>query len=195
MRKQPIIEGTNDVVDFLKQQHQEIKGLFASVLAARGLERQDAFFELRRLMAIHETAEEEVVHPAARRARGIGENVVADRLREEHEAKTALSALEQMDVASSEFEIKLRTLQAAVFAHAAAEESEEFANLSDELDEDRLRQMRKAVQFAESIAPTRSYPGIESAVANRLIGPFVALVDRARDALGRRESDVRSSQR
>jgi hypothetical protein len=43
--------------------------------------------------------------------------------------------------------------------------------------------MRKAVKFAESVAPTRPHPGVESAPANMLAGPFVAMVDRVRDAL------------
>jgi hypothetical protein len=41
----------------------------------------------------------------------------------------------------------------------------------------------EAVAFAESIAPTRPHPGVESAAANMLVGPFAAMLDRARDAI------------
>jgi len=185
MKELATINSSRDVIAFLKQQHQQVKGLFSRVLATRGKQRQEAFFDLRRLMAIHETAEEEIVHPAARRAKNVGEAVVAARLREENEAKRALAELENLDVNSPEFEARFRTLETAVLAHANAEEEQEFDKLADELPETELQKMRTAVQFAESIAPTRPHPGIESATANALVGPFATLVDRARDALSK----------
>ena len=57
-----------DVVAFLKSQHEQIAGMFEKVFSATGKARTEAFFELRRLMAVHETAEEEIVHPVAARA-------------------------------------------------------------------------------------------------------------------------------
>jgi hypothetical protein len=42
--------------------------------------------------------------------------------------------------------------------------------------------MRKAVEFAEKVAPTRPHPGVESASGNVLAGPFAAMIDRTRDA-------------
>jgi hemerythrin superfamily protein len=194
MKTELTIKTTSDVVDLIKRQHEQIKTLFAKVLGTRGEERQEAFYDLRRLLAIHETAEEEVVHPAAKKARGIGESVVAARLREEKEAKTVLAALEQMHVDAPAFETNLRALQNAVLAHATAEEQEELRFLAEELDEGRLQSMRKAVQFAESTAPTRPHPGIESRAANLLAGPFASLIDRARDAIGgKRDADSRVS--
>src|SRR3954470_10888559 len=74
-----------DVVSFLKEQHQQVKSLFETVLAAQGEERAKAFYSLRRMLAVHETAEEEIVHPAARRAFADGEAVVQARLNEENE--------------------------------------------------------------------------------------------------------------
>lgn len=43
------------------------------------------------MLAVHETAEEEVVHPAARRTLAGGNELVDDRLAEESEAKDMLS--------------------------------------------------------------------------------------------------------
>ncbi len=183
MKRSLEISSAKDVVGFLKEQHEQIKGLFTSVLAQHGTRRQEAFLELRRLLAIHETAEEEVVHPAAKRARAVGEATVSARLREENEAKKALVDLERLDVDSRDFNTKFRMLHSAVLEHAQREEAEEFDKLGDELSEDQLRRMRKAVEFAEAIAPTRPHPGVESAAANMLIGPFATLVDRARDAI------------
>jgi hemerythrin superfamily protein len=178
-----MIDSGKDVVAFLKSQHQRIKGLFETVLAAEGKEREAAFASLRRLMAIHETAEEEVVHPAARRALPDGEAVVTARLNEENKAKKALAAIEKLDVASAQFETQLRALQADVLAHAESEEKQEFERLGDTLDRARLERMRSAVELAEKFAPTHPHAGVESATANLMVGPFAAMVDRARDAI------------
>jgi hemerythrin superfamily protein len=181
-----MIKNGSDVISFLKEQHQEIKALAARVSTSRGTERAQAFTTLRRTLAVHETAEEEIVHPAARRALPDGEAVVERRLKEENEAKKALAELETLDVESMEFETKFQTLKANVIAHAEAEEREEFDRLASKLDAPRLERMRKAAEFAESVAPTRPHPGIESQAANLLVGPFAAMVDRTRDAISRK---------
>lgn len=173
----------SDVVSFLKSQHDEIKELFARVREVRGEERADAFYSLRRLLAVHETAEEEIVHPVARRVLPDGAEIIEKRLQEEHEAKTALAALESVDVESAEFDEKIEALQRDVIAHAESEEREEFSRLADALDQTKLERMRKAAEIAEKVAPTRPHPGVESAVANIFAGPFASMVDRVRDAL------------
>ena len=178
----PIATG-DDVVDYVRRQHAQIKALFQKVILAEGTRRKEAFDELRRLMAIHETAEEEVVHPAARRALPAGDAIVAARLHEEHEAKKALARLETLGVDTPAFSAQIRALQANVLAHAEAEEQQELDRLRGKLDDARLQRMRRAVRLAETIAPTHPHAGIESAAANLLVGPFAAMVDRARDAL------------
>ena len=177
------INSGDDVVAFLKAQHVEVKALFDRVLAAMGSERRELFAHLRKLMAVHETAEEEIVHPAARRVLPNGEAIVKVRLMEEEKAKKALAELEKVDVASPAFETQLTALKAAVVAHADAEEREEFAQLAGRLDAKQLARMKKAAEFAEAVAPTRPHPGIESRAANLFVGPFASMMDRARDAL------------
>lgn len=172
-----------DVVRFLKEQHEQIKAGFKEVSSSNGEPRQNAFFALRRLMAVHETAEEEIVHPAARKELAGGEGIVSARLEEENEAKRVLSQLEELNVDSPEFEAKFSKLETAVIAHAESEEHQEFEPLANSLNQEQLNRMRKAVSFAESIAPTRPHAGVESATANMLVGPFASMMDRARDWL------------
>jgi hemerythrin superfamily protein len=184
------LETGQDVIAFLISQHQQIKDLFEDVSESSGAERQDSFTALRQLLAVHETAEEEVVHPRARQEIADGDDVVDARLEEENEAKHKLAALEKLDIDSTEFETLFRELQADVLLHAAAEEEQEFFELADHLDDTQLDRMRSAVVLAESVAPTRPHPGVESAKANLLSGPFAAMLDRARDALtGKSPSD------
>src|SRR3954468_260590 len=148
-----IASGT-DVVAFLVSQHQQIKDLFEQVSSSTGEQREESFVALRRLLAVHETAEEEVVHPRARVELADGEDVVDARLQEENEAKQKLATLESLDVHGAEFEKLFQELQADVLNHAAAEESEEFGRLAEELDAEQLDQMRRAVELAEATAPT-----------------------------------------
>jgi len=184
------IDSGLDVVTFLETQHREIKDLFAQVRGTSGDSRKRNFMALRRLLAVHETAEEEIVHPAARKKLPEGEAIVNTRLQEENKAKRELTALEALDVDSPEFDARLATLAMDVIAHATAEERQEFEPLGAILDIEQLESMRRAVEFAERVAPTRPHPGVESQAANLLAGPFAAMVDRARDLLsGKNETN------
>jgi hypothetical protein len=177
------IKSRSDVVDFLVGQHERIKSMFAETLSASGKDREKAFVELRRMLAVHETAEEEIVHPRAKRKIAGGAAVVDQRLEEEHEAKTVLQKLEKLDVDSEEFTRQLTELRDAVIDHAEHEEKDEFAKLGEELSDDELARMGRAAKLAEAIAPTRPHPGVESQAANLTAGPFAAMLDRARDAI------------
>ena len=171
-----------DVVDLLMAQHDEIKSLFAQVKTAQGSEKRERFQELVRLLAVHESAEEEVVHPAARRPAGA--EVVEERLHEEDDAKHVLAELHDMGVDHPEFDARFAAFERAVIAHATHEEQEEFPELRQDMGEDRLRRMAGAVRAAEAVAPTRPHPQAgESAVANLLVGPPTAVFDRMRDAV------------
>ncbi|TXI61230.1 MAG: hemerythrin domain-containing protein [Mycolicibacterium mageritense] len=179
------VQSTDDVVKFLKDQHNLIKDLFEEVFSASSTEaREKAFVDLRQLLAVHETAEEMVVHPRARSVVAHGDEIVDARLQEEHAAKQQLSDLESMDIDSKEFLAELAKFRDAVVDHAEHEEHEEFDKLQRKLDSDDLERMAKAVQAAEAIAPTRPHPGVESAKLNFAVGPFASMLDRARDLIG-----------
>ncbi|KAB7758308.1 hemerythrin [Mycolicibacterium mucogenicum DSM 44124] len=171
------------MIDLLTDQHEQIKSLFTETLVLTGDERARSFRDLRRLLAVHETAEEEIVHPRAKQKLPGGEKVVDARLEEEHEAKKLLAELESLDVDSKEFTTKLTKLRDAVIAHAEHEEAEEFAKLGTELSQTELQRMGEIAKLAEAVAPTRPHPGVESPVANLIVGPFAAMLDRVRDVI------------
>lgn len=171
-----------DVITLLHGQHEEIRGLFRELQTAEGDRRTELFYSLVRLLAVHETAEEEIVHPEVRSLRG-GEPVVKARIGEEHRAKEALSTLYDMGPDAEGFDTLLIQLRDDVLAHAAHEEREEFPLLRDAHDRERLRAMAATARLAEATAPTRPHPGVESATRNLLLGPPMAVMDRARDAI------------
>ncbi len=172
-----------DVVSLLMRQHGDIRNLFDEVEATKGEERRAAFRRLVRLLAVHETAEEEVVHPFARRCLPGGRRVVEDRLAEEKAAKETLAALDDLDTDDPTFMPQLLKLRKDVQEHARAEERYEFTHIRRSTDITELASMAKAVKAAEAMAPTRPHPGVESAAANMTLGPVVALMDRTKDAV------------
>lgn len=173
----------DDVVALLKRQHGDIRNLFDEVEACTGAERQDAFRRLVRLLAVHETAEQEVVHPYARRAFPGGEQIVEDRLAEEKTAKETLAEMDEMDTEDPTFMPRLVKLRTDVQEHARAEERYEFTHIYRNADAKTLATMAKAVKAAEAMAPTRPHPGVQTAAANVALGPVAALMDRTKDAV------------
>jgi hemerythrin superfamily protein len=173
-----------DVVDLLIAQHSLIRDLFEEVKTAQGEAQEEAFHRLRRMLAVHETAEEEVVHPVARRMlSGGNDGLVDDRLAEENEAKKMLGELEGMQPGKPDFMELLTKLRMAVLAHARSEERYEFMKLREKTDLNTLRAMAASVKAAEAFAPTHPHAGVESATANLMAGPIAALVDRVKDAV------------
>ena len=174
-----------DVIRVLLEQHARIRALFTDVKSAMGGHKRQAFDELRALLAVHETAEEMVLRPISKGA--AGEAVVTARNKEEQEATKVLKDLERMDVASDLFGRKIAMLETMVLQHAENEENQEFPQVLAQCDPEMRQSMGKALKGAEAIAPTHAHPSTagESAAAHVVIGPFISLVDRARDAISR----------
>lgn len=171
-----------DVIELLLSQHNEIKALFAQVKSSTGEHKRDAFQQLVRLLAVHESAEEQVVHPAARH--DAGDQVVDARLHEEDEAKHVLSNLYDLGTDNPAFDGHFADFEKAVLAHATHEEHEEFPELRRNTDPGKLRRMAGAVRAAEAVSPTRPHPAAgENPASNMLAGPPVAVFDKMRDAV------------
>jgi Hemerythrin HHE cation binding domain len=175
----------DDVVDVLQGQHQRIRDGFDRLGAASGVEKRELFEGLIRLLAVHEVAEEELVHPLARRKIGSGQQVVDERLREEQQIKTSLAELYDLGTDHPDFNGRLARLREAVAAHAEHEEQHELPHLRQTVDANNLQRLASLVLTVERrAAPTRPHPGVPaSAAVNVLIGPPLSVFDRMRDAL------------
>ncbi|GAB3981780.1 hemerythrin domain-containing protein [Plantactinospora veratri] len=181
-----------DVLDLLIEQHKQIKTLFGQLGRAEGSQKRELFQDLVRLLAVHESAEEIVVHPSAQRKIERGDTVTGQLRHEEDEAKKELAALYDLGVEHPDFDRRLVRFSEAVIAHATREETEEFPSLRRSLSSAQLGRMAGALRAAEAMAPTRPHPHAgESASANLMVGPPLAIFDRMRDAV----RDWRESQR
>jgi hypothetical protein len=175
------VDAAHDVVEFLIGQHMQIRDLFTEVEKSTGKARRDAFERLVKLLAVHETAEEQLIHPLVRAGVHGGGDIVDDRLAEEREAKEMLAKLEDVGPDSNQFPLLLAKLRVSVLAHAHHEEAYEFRYLRREVAASELQPLVSMVRAAEAVAPTHPHPGVESATANTVAGPVASLFDRTKD--------------
>jgi iron-sulfur cluster repair protein YtfE (RIC family) len=177
---------TENGIDLLISQHSEVRSLLDAVEAGPAAERQHSFDQLRELLAVHEAAEELVLRPITRHHVAGGNEVADARMAEENEAKSTLAELEKLDVDSAEFAAKFTAFKHDVLSHAENEEQFEFPALRSVEDQADLATLADRITKAEAAAPTHPHPSAKSTAANAALGPFAALLDRARDALSRR---------
>jgi hemerythrin superfamily protein len=174
--------GSSDVLTEVQRDHREIEQMIQQVDIARGESRQRTFEELVRKLAVHETAEEEVVHPLAKK---VGAESVADEiLNEESQAKTALSKLDGIDVSTPDFDAAFQKIKSDVLAHAQHEEREEHPKIAASTPPEELERLGKVFAVAERTAPTHPHANApESRAGNLMLGPILAVTDRVKDAI------------
>jgi formate-dependent nitrite reductase membrane component NrfD/hemerythrin superfamily protein len=172
----------NDVIAAVLEDHQKIKSLMNQIPHA-GTEKRDLFRELVATLAMHETAEEEIVHPLARRAEN-GDEVVEPRLEEEDQGKKALAHLEEIGVDDARFDAEFAKLKKEVLRHAQNEEQQEHPRLEHDIEQEQLQRAGRLFRKVEQMGPTHAHAAApESATGNVLVGTFVAVADRVRDAI------------
>jgi hemerythrin superfamily protein len=177
-------ETERDVLDLLTEQHRVVRDLMSTIATGPSSERAEPFEMLARLLAVHETAEEEVVHPRIRRIGDTASDLVQTRLDEESASKKVLADLEKMDPTSSEFELAFLSFQQDVEFHAENEESTIFPLLMADADVEERTRLGSMFVAAEVFAPTHAHRmAPDSALGNMLVGPPIAVFDRVRDAI------------
>jgi iron-sulfur cluster repair protein YtfE (RIC family) len=170
------------IIEALRHDHDEVREMFARLDAATGEQRRELFQQLLSELVRHEVAEEEILRPVSKR--DAGEAIANARIKEESQAEELLKEMEKLDPGSAEFSSKLAKLRREVERHAEAEETKEFPRVAKKESTERLEQMGRAYEAAKRAAPTRPHPSTPNTpVANMLVGPLAAVVDRARDAV------------
>ena len=184
-----------DALEFMAQQHAQIKDLMGLVRSSAGETREQRFYDLRLLLAVHEAGEERVVHPQVRRELpSHDDHKVAERLSEELKIKDAVLLLEKLDMDSTRFETAFDAFTDKVLTHFANEETVEWPLLRHSEDVATLRKLTAALRESERAASPRPHPGVEGSKANARMVSFVKMLDEARDKLSgkhpRRPSDL-----
>lgn len=145
------------VVRFLTAQHRRITHLFEQTGKSWGDERRERFRTLRWTLATHETVEQAVVHPCARRAPGLDDDWVRARMGEETEVRQTLRRLERLPATLPEFDALLNDLQTDVLRHYRVEEAEEFPAVAHRLGNGDLHRIESAVRIAQPVSIDDTY--------------------------------------
>ncbi len=148
---EPPVAASNqgDIVDVLLAQHQHIRATFARVHAASGEAKAQLFDRLAHLLHLHETGEQQVVHPVTQLSVPDGPQIATARLEEEMHADHAVAELKALGIEHPQFDMKLEALHQAVLAHAIHEEHEEFSRLR-QLTTERRQAMADALRAAQA---------------------------------------------
>jgi iron-sulfur cluster repair protein YtfE (RIC family) len=129
-----------DVVDVLREQHDEIRRLCAQVERSQGEDRARWFAELSRTVHRHESGEQAVVHPAIRGA-AAGNTVGPARVLEEGVIERSLAELDELGTADPSFDRRFEVLRRNILEHMTLEEREEFPLLRIYVPAQRLHWM------------------------------------------------------
>ena len=177
------------VLAVLYEQHDELRDLLSQVGdAGQGTRRQAAFDVLRELVAAHETAEEIVLRPVS--VQIMNRDLVVARNHEERRIVYLLAELERLDARGAEFGERFPELRQSLLEHLSEEESAEFPAVRSQVDPHEQDVMGRWIRRACQRGPTHAHPGtVGSPTVQRAVGPFVALVDRARDRFARTRKD------
>jgi hemerythrin superfamily protein len=166
-----------DLIDVLVSDHRRVETLFAEL--ERGEpdsgHRRDVLDVVIAELVRHSTAEELYLYPTVRELLPDGDRIADHELRQHADTKRLMDAA---DVAA---------LIAAVRTHIEEQERDVLRRLRQVCPPDRLEELGHRVEAAKRIAPTRPHP---NAPANRVGAAGTGLVDRVRDAITNRPTQI-----
>lgn len=164
--RSPVTAPPQDVTAVIAPQHEHVKVLLENVRRQTGQARADAFHTLRLTLALHETAEQQAIHPQAQRLlTNRNDRPATDRIAEEQTAGQAIAALELLDVDSDQFNSTFGHLASDVVDHATAEEDDEWPVLRQISDPTIINGMIEQVQAVTCLASDPAAPGIQATFA------------------------------
>ncbi|MBR7835763.1 hypothetical protein KDL01_20995 [Actinospica durhamensis] len=174
--------GVGSVLSILHDQHMRTRELLHHVADSSGPERRRAFDALRRLLAVHEAAEDFVLRPAARMA--VPRPIVLARIGEERQATDTLERLELLDLASRAFREGFLAFTVTLLSHMWHEETHEWLPLETSWSEEQQLTLGARLRRAFGRDPAGAGPAGEIELTGFRPSPvFGALFQEAVDRL------------
>jgi hemerythrin superfamily protein len=182
-----------DVIAELTADHGEVKDFFQQIDRTTAPDERRTLADKMTIELVrHSIAEEMYLYPAVRE-HVEGGDAIADREIKDHATvEELLKELEGLDASEAVFLTTMRRIETEVLEHIADEEENLFPALRRACSPETLYELGDKIRTAKKTAPTRPHPGAPSTPpANKLLGPGIGLVDRARDMLSGRGKDDR----
>lgn len=125
---------SNDALDMLKQDHKEVKALFAqydALAEADGEDQEKAAIatQICRMLTVHATVEEEIFYPAARERLPDDEALIDEADVEHATAKDLIAQIEESSPEEELYDAKVKVLGEYIDHHVKEEEGEIFPKL------------------------------------------------------------------
>lgn len=131
-----------NVLDVLKEDHQQVKQLFEEFENAKGSAKQTIVEEVLGALEIHSKIEEDLVYPAIRKAADEEQQEKVDEANEEHHVVALLSKeLRKLKASDDGYRAKFMVLSELVKHHIEEEEGEMFSRAEQtDIDLEKLGQ-------------------------------------------------------
>jgi|SRR5215475_4065149 len=139
-----------DIVDLLVHQHHEVKRALAEVETLDGDPQAAAFARLQKILYAHESAEQQVVHPATRDL-AKQPDVARARVNEENAIESEMADLQSMGASHPDFDESFAVARDAILAHNEREEAEEFPALRETQSAERLEMMADELRSVQAM--------------------------------------------
>ncbi|MFJ6438374.1 hemerythrin domain-containing protein [Streptomyces sp. NPDC091416] len=175
-----------NVIAELTTDHREVDEMFAKIeiQPVGDTQRRKLVDELTIELVRHSVAEEMHLYPAVRDYVEGGDGIADKELAEHAEVEQHLKDLEGLSADDAEFDHLVAKLKLEVSAHVRDEEDRLFPLLAAACTPQALDELGDKIRTAKKTAPTRPHPSApDTPPGNKLLGPGVGLVDRARDML------------
>jgi len=175
-----------DAIQLLTADHAEVEAMFTQIESAPlGDARSRMVGDVIRGLSVHAAIEEQVLYPVMRKELPDGETLVGEALREHQQVKKTLSAIEKADSVIQRDPLLVQLIS-DVRHHVAEEETELFPKLQASIRRSELQELGTKLAAAKKMAPTHPHPHAPNTPpANVVAGAAAAVMDKARDALGR----------
>lgn len=124
-----------DVLTFLKQEHDDVKEVFAKVEKAKGKQAQSLFEQLRDMLSLHETMEETFFYPRLKQDKR-AKDLILESYEEHHVLDVLLGEISQLGPSDEQWAAKIKVLQENTEHHIEEEEGELFPKVRKIWDAD-----------------------------------------------------------
>jgi hypothetical protein len=175
-----------DLIEVLVADHRRVETLFAELETEQSDpdHRRDVVDVIVAELVRHAVVEELYLYPAVRDLLPDGDQLADHELRQRADAQRTMDTLD-LDAATAD--TTLAAVIAAARAHIAEQERDLLPRLRQTCPADRLDDLGRRAEAAKRIAPTRPHPNTP---VNKLVTPGAGLVDRVRDAMSNRPTQV-----
>ncbi|MFD0415299.1 hemerythrin domain-containing protein [Streptomyces sp. NPDC127108] len=175
-----------NVIMELTIDHHEVEEFFAKIESqpVGDEQRRKLADELTIELVRHSVAEEVHLYPAVREHVPGGDEIADKEIADHARVEQLLKDLEGLDATDPDFDHLVARLKLEVSEHVRDEEARLFPLLVAAWTPEGLDELGDKVRSAKNTAPTRPHPaGPSTPPGNKLLGPGLGLVDRARDLL------------